>query len=76
MLVHFLVTVTNIVNISQDGKAHVSVQTIFYIEAAVRGMRFQLEQGHSARAHCQQMPSAFLMGKERGFAMLSQVTLL
>lgn len=74
MLVHFLVTVTNIVNISQDGKAHVSVQTIFYIEAAVQGD--EVLTGHSARAHCQQMPSAFLMGKERRFAMLPQVTLL
>lgn len=49
MLVHFLVTITNVVSISLDGKAHVLVQTIFYIEAAVQGD----EVPTGARTQCQ-----------------------
>lgn len=58
MLVHFLVTVTNVVSISLDGKAHVSVQTIFYIEAAVQedevptGARTQCQSPLSTNAQC------------------------
>lgn len=58
MLVHFLVTIISVVNISLDGKVNVSVQTIFYIEAAVQadevpsGARTQCQSPLSINAWC------------------------